>query len=614
MRLRRPWLSLALAGFSWAHAALAQTGAGFGDPSGTTGGAPAGTTTGGTTSPATGGTTSGTTTNADGSKSEDTTGNPPANPPAKPPADQPADTTGKPPANPFGFDNPLPADNGLKRPGDTVIPNGASSNFGTGRQPTPAPSEDSSTTGTTGTKPKQDEGPTFSAPGFFGAGRQTFTGGTGRFAKPKYRYGASVGMGFDDNYNGTPDHTGQDPSEVTQVIPAQPEIAVFQPVKEQTGGFFFGGTFHPTYRITQRKIVLRPFQPEQTIVTPIPGVPMTPRASSIVTSANVYFNTQFAKPRAALTFDLRLGVEHYWDRKKDPNDYNGSLNLLYLRKLNARTQFTANASISHQTQPDNSLINVNNTSNGGRAYTNGFLKFDLSYRWGPRFSTDTSFSSQSVFYDKATTGAADNSFYDLTVGNEFRYIQSRKTTYVFELRYGVTRYLETEVLNSASTFVLVGLDQRWSSHLSSTVRIGESLRSFDTGTGGLQSSPYGELSVSYQPSARSQFGFNSRYGFEQTQTAGQTNITFRNSLSYNRVLSPRLTGTFSMNYVNSVVTTDGTNTSTTQNNADASLSFAYRFSRRFSLSSQLSYTMLTTNLGLQDYDRSRIFFTGTYDF
>jgi hypothetical protein len=49
-----------------------------------------------------------------------------------------------------------------------------------------------------------------------------------------------------------------------------------------------------------------------------------------------------------------------------------------------------------------------------------------------------------------------SSFWEATLGNEFRYIQSRKTTWVAELRYSQLQYLEG-ILGAINTaFVLVG--------------------------------------------------------------------------------------------------------------------------------------------------------------
>jgi hypothetical protein len=604
MILRKPWLWLVLAGCSWAHLAVAQTG------TGNAGSSPSGNASGTGTlgpDPLNPGATS------------DTTGTD-AKKPAADKEKKPADTTGgagatKPPArNPFGFDTPLPEEPEKKRPSiltptPGIGPNGASSTFGTGQQVEP---------GTEGqpqqSKPKENP-LTYTAPGFFGQGQQSYTSGVGRFAKPRYEYGVTLGIGFDDNPLQTPDNTGRDASVIVQTIPAQPEIATFQTERRQTGVRFIGGAFRPVFETVERKVIIRPFQPEQRVETPVPGVPEQPRTSSVVATADLYFNTQWARARSLFRFDLRLGAEYYTDRKTDPLNYNGSLSLLYLRKMSARMQFTANATISHSTQPDYSAINLNTQSRGGGgAYTNANAKFDVSYRWAPRFSTDTSLALQTILYDESGTNSG-NSFYEATLGNEFRYIWSPRMTAVADLRYTVSRYFDDPTRDSDTVYVLFGLDQKWSRRLTSSFRLGESIRAFDMG-GAKQSSPYGELTVTYQPDARSQIGLNSRYGFEQTQRAGDESVTFRTSLNYSRAFTPRFSGALSLNYVDTQTTSNllGIETESELETLDGTLALTYKFSRRFSMNARLSYTLNQTNTGFNDFDRTRIFLTGSYDF
>lgn len=598
MMLRQPWLLILLAGCTWAHVSLAQTGA-PGTPGATDGGLF------GNPPPQPQPTRPPTTNNT-----SDDTDNSDDNPKPPKPKPAPADEGTKPPANPFGFDTPdtqnTPA-NQNKRPPLFVPNNGASTTFGQGQNG--ESSEEDTGGGGTGRKKSDENAVTYNAPGLFGSMRQALTAGSGRFAKPKYRYGATVGIGFDSNYQAVPDITGRDPTEVTQVIPAVPEVAVFENVRVQTGSRRGpGGGIIPTFQVQQRKIVLRPFQPEQTIVTPIPGVPATPIASSIVSTGNLYFNTQFAKPREALTFDLRIGEEYYWDRKKEPADYNGSLTMLYLRKLSPRMQFTTNANIVHQSQPDYSLVNVD-SNNVGRSYTNGFLKFDLSYRWTPRFSTDTSVNFQALYYDEKLAG---QNFRETTFSNEFRYIRSPKITYVVEIRYADTGYPDFPLQDSTSEFLLLGMEQKWSRRLSSTFRVGESLRNFSAG--GSQSTPYGELFISYQPNTRSQVSLSSRYGFEQSNSATDRNITLRTSLAYSRQFTRRLSASASVNYVDQDFTSTLTDLTNNQTTTDAGLNLVYQVNRHLTLNANLSYTMLKTSLGVQDYDRTRFFLTGSYDF
>src|SRR5204863_437004 len=160
----------------------------------------------------------------------------------------------------------------------------------------------------------------------------------------------------------------------------------------------------------------------------------------------------------------------------------------YLRRITPRMQFTGNASLSYLSQPDYSQVNVVDTPGSTGGYFVGNVKLDLSYRWAARFSTVTSVTGNSILYQAERSGA---SYYDLGIGNEFRYTQSRRTTWVVEARYSQLKYLEGVDGAISTLFILLGADWTMSRRLRTTLRIGEALRTFESG--GKASSPYGEL-------------------------------------------------------------------------------------------------------------------------
>jgi hypothetical protein len=311
----------------------------------------------------------------------------------------------------------------------------------------------------------------------------------------------SAAIGFDDNPNQTPDREDIDDQVVRQVIPAQPEVATFVSKRVQDGFLPFnqtGGAFVPKFKTVTRKVVLRPAVPEQVIETPIPGFDFGEPQPSIVSRLDGQMNVQWANSRELFTMDLRLGAEYYWSRDPDPFDFNGSLAATYLRKLGPRTQFTTNLSLSYQSQPDYTQVNVVNTPGSSNNYFVGNLKLDLTQRWAARFNTVTSLTGNSVLYQDLATG---NSSYDIGLGNEFRFVQTPHTTWVLEARYSQLKYLEgfTGAINTA--FLLVGSDWTVSRRLRTTLRIGEAVRTFEA-EGGAQSAPYGEVGIVYQPSRR----------------------------------------------------------------------------------------------------------------
>ncbi len=576
MMYHRPWILLLLAGCSWAHVSLAQTGGGE-TGSGTTGAGTSDSTPSGTSTIT------------------------PTTPPA---ATNPSDATGTggttaPKKDPFGFSEPTPSGGtGGTTPFGTG--GGATTTFGVGpREGTSAITPAGPAETTEPMRPKEQP-ITYSAPGFYGSGGQTFNSGQGRFLRPRYRYGGSYGMGFDDNTLQTPDGSG-----FSQTIPAQPEISITRPVREQTGVQYIGGAYRPVFKTVQRKVVLRPFQPEQVIT-----VPAQERNESVVSSVNAHLDVQWAKQRSLFTFDLNVGGDYYWNRTGKPLDYNGSMSLVYLRKITSRMQFTTSANLSYQSQPDYSQSNLDTSvGNGGGSYFSGTAKMDLSYRWGSRFSTVSSITADATSYELEASKTNDK--WGATLGQEFRYIWSPHYTWVGELRYGLSNYINVQDRNYNDVFVLLGTDWTWSRRLRGTIRLGEQLRKFDIG--GSSVGPYAEISTIYQAGVRSQFVASSRYGLEPTLRTGEKNTGYRTSLTYSRVLSARLSGNLGVNYVHNDITRElGVGDATSI--YDSSLSFNYTFSRRFSVNARYSYTLRTSTIGTSDYDRSRLFFTGQYEF
>jgi len=120
-------------------------------------------------------------------------------------------------------------------------------------------------------------------------------------------------MGFDDNTQQTPDREDIADQVVRQVIPAVPEVATtvaetqLVDLVPQVGS---PGTFVPVYRTVQRKVVLRPFQPEQVIETPIPGFEFGERNASVVSRLDGHVDVQWANAREVFTMDLRGGAEY----------------------------------------------------------------------------------------------------------------------------------------------------------------------------------------------------------------------------------------------------------------------------------------------------------------
>lgn len=386
------------------------------------------------------------------------------------------------------------------------------------------------------------------APSFYGRGPQVVTPGQGQYARPKFRYGISAGIGYDDNPNQTPS--------VNLSTVAKP--------RDRSGFNWVNG----------------------------------------------HWDAQWLKPRTVFTVNVEAGGDFYWDRSDNSSDFNAKLGMFYVNKIDPRTQFSANASFAYLSQPDYSNL-YSSTSQVAGDYFTGSTKFDLNHKWTPHFSTTTSASVNLLKYITESTTSLSNSYWSFIFGNEFRFQSSQHITWIAEGRYGLDEYISNTALNSQTAYILGGLDWIASRRLSGSFRAGASIRSYRTG--GDSTAPYAEVSLNYLTGRHSTLSLNGRYGFEQSSSAGDENLSYRLGLIYQRAFTSRLSGNAGFNFVHSD-NNPRTGTRVSSDVYDASVGLQYRIDRHFSIGARYSYTLQDTSTGTQNFDRNRILFSGSYEY
>jgi hypothetical protein len=404
-------------------------------------------------------------------------------------------------------------------------------------------SEPEAERGNAPSKNTEEAGTRFVAPNFYGRGPQVVTPGQGQYARPKFRYGLSVGIGYDDN-------------------------------------------------------------PDQISGTTLTAV-ARPRKGSGFNWVNGHWDAQWLKPRTVFTVNLEAGANFYWDRPGNSSDFNGRLGMLFIHKIDPLTQLSANASFAFLSQPDYSNIFASTNQAGGDYFT-ASTKFDLSHRWTPVFSTTTSASVNLLKYTKENTAQNSNSYWNFTFGNEFRFQSSTRYTWVAEGRYGLDEYISNNGLNSQTAYALAGLDWIASRHMTATFRAGASFR-------GNSSAPYAEVSLSYLTGRHSSLTLNGRYGFEQSNIAGDENLSYRLGLIYQHAFTSRFSGNAGFNFVHSD-SNPRTGAGANSDVYDLSVGLLYRLDRHFSLGARYNYTLQDTSTGASEFDRNRVLFSVQYEY
>jgi hypothetical protein len=287
------------------------------------------------------------------------------------------------------------------------------------------------------------------------------------------------------------------------------------------------------------------------------------------------------------------------------------MSLSYLYRVTPRMQFTAQVNASYLTEPDFSRINSTAAINAGAYITYG-SRFDLSYRWTPRLTTLLSLSDSGLFYEEEQL--AGNNYNDATVGAEFRFLWSPRFTALTEVRASMTAYADNPILDSHTYYLLLGAEFKLTQRLSASLRLGESLRSFDESETEAAATPYMETNVAYRLTVGTVVNWNARFGFEEPFSPGVERVVFRSGISLAQVFSARLNGYLSLNIAHETNTTEGTNSESTSDYFDANLRFEYAITKRFSLNATYSYSQRATSFEVTDFYRNRFFLGAEYTF
>lgn len=449
----------------------------------------------------------------------------------------------------------------------------------------------------------------FTLPGGSGFGPVTLTAGEGRFAQPRYRFTGTLSQGYDDNVFSTPSNPLKQPTSAKVLVQEQRQVA--------TGNFInLGGFFVPEIRTefvtVERKIKL-PKQPQQEII------------GSAVTRAGIGFQTQSAMPRTVYTFDANVGALYYYSRPERSTDYNGSIGLNFLHRINARTTVSAQGDLVYASQPNFSRINTpTSQSTGDNVSANA--KIDLSYLWSPRVSSVLSYTiNGTLFQEKsaATSGGGDT--LENGLSTQIRYTISPRTTAIMELRETQRSHANDPAQDSTNTFVLFGADYMPSRRLRATALVGEQTQVRTGGTatnnggssgGSTLATPYAETTLGYIFPRGSTVTWTNRYGFEDSGSSLQSQQTYRTNLNLNYVLGARTTAGIGVAY-NRVTTSfiDGNSQDDiTQEQLQASITLQYILSRTLSFNANYTLTQLTSNQQGADYRRNQIFIGGSYSF
>ena len=249
----------------------------------------------------------------------------------------------------------------------------------------------------------------------------------------------------------------------------------------------------------------------------------TDRIGSGYDDLNLNIGSHIGNQRSRLDGDLALGFAYYWNRPGRSVDPNISLNLNSSYKLTPRLMLSLSSNLAYQAQPNFAIAGAA-TQNVGN-YFFGSNQISLGYEWTPRFSTVTSYSLTSYWYDNSTEATQQNRLEHL-IGEQLRYMLFPTATLVGEYRFGYISYQTSNTASSGtpntdsySHFLLAGADATLSPRLSFTFRGGAEIRTFLTPGGMEKTFPYAESTLGYEYRPSCFFQWYNRLGLEQSDFA-----------------------------------------------------------------------------------------------
>ncbi len=448
--------------------------------------------------------------------------------------------------------------------------------------------------------------PTFTLPTAYGQVPQTLVPGAGRLSRPVFRYSVSEQAGFNDNVLQAPTNPVNQSAVYQQVLVSRgtPErvIVVENPPPAIPS---LGLNPPPTFR----RVTIPAVQPVFKRVLLRPAFHGQSRIGSFVFRTALSSDIQFATKRTLFTLDLRLNGDAYTNRPGKPFDPNGTLILAFVHKLTPRAEVSATAGVNYASQLNTALLNVAQTANS--SYLDANARINLSYRWTKRFTTVTSVSFDEIHYESSLQRGANNS--SITLGNEARYLLSPRFTGVGEVRYIIQQFPENSTANNSILSLLIGGDLALSSRFSTTVRVGESIQTFDE-SGSQGGSPFFENSISWRYSPTGYASLNTRYGFENAGLANSHSKSFRSGLTVVQAFGKRLKASLGTTYVNLTSSSSSANSSITENSFQASIGMEYVMTPHLSFNGNASFVDVINSTPNTDFFQNQIFLGFAYTF
>jgi hypothetical protein len=303
-------------------------------------------------------------------------------------------------------------------------------------------------------------------------------------------------------------------------------------------------------------------------------------------------------------YDLGLdfGVINYLDdtNRAQDTDYSARAVFNISHSFSERFKISNNFYLTYEVEPNFGLGASTALRNGQYFY--GYNNFAASYAWSERFSTTTSYTIDGIKYDDSEIGRLEDRFSHL-IAQQFSWAWTKTLKLVGEYRYRTVNYRRADN-DFASHYLLAGVDKAWSERTSGSFRAGaefySSKRSDNT-------APYFEASLNHATSEKTTVQVFTAVGFDGSEIGNYgSRYSYRLGASANHQVSKRLRVNGGLNYAYSTFDGIGIAPDVNEHEFSATAGLGYQVWNNVSVDANYSYTLLSSDDNLRDYDRNRI--------
>lgn len=310
-----------------------------------------------------------------------------------------------------------------------------------------------------------------------------------------------------------------------------------------------------------------------------------------------------ADKRTPWSLGADFGVLNYLDDAPGTDDtfYNARIAINLAHQASQRLKLVNNFYVTYEVEPDYAIGASTGLRNGQYFY--GYESFAVSYAWSERLSSTTSYTLDGIRYEDDEVGRSEDRLSHV-IAQQFSYSLNRNTKLVGEYRYRITDY-DSAPNDYTSHYLLAGIDQAWSERTTGSIRAGAELYQSDRVD---KTAPYFEVGVDHATSKKTSVHVYGFVGFDGAELGDyNSRYAYRAGVTANHRVTDRFSLNGGLHYVYSDYEGNGSTTSNvTEQQVNASAGLAYRLWNNVSMDAAYSYTLLSSDDALREYDRNRV--------